>query len=480
MKDEKNNFFGNLKQKINIKKITNIEFLITIFLLISPVVDVLTSFTRRFTLKAFSVGQIVRVLFLVIMGIYFIFKTKNSKLKKSTLIYFALVAIYSLASMLNLNKVYAGKGFGVNIKNIFRIFYFPVMTVLMLNIFLYDKFKIEKDLLVKVGLLYGLLLFIPTTMGVYFRSYVNNPQKGTNGLFYGANETSIIFSILSLFTYIYFIKNKITIYSFVSLLMSIYATFYIGTKVPVYSFVCSILFLIIYFICNVFIMKKYTKNEKLDYLKKFLVILALTLIIFPTSPFSDNYFELRGKLKLPEFANEQKEKTENEKPAEEKIVKEEYSRKYRKYFKEITSKRFNRQTNKTKVLGMGMYNSLDEKDVKLNEIDESFPEIFKVQKMVEIDFYDIFYSTGYLGFIVFVMPMISILGYVVVKSILKFKKVVIDTSIVSQVFLILLTTGISFIAGHAFLAPSVSIFLSIMLANLVYELNEIIKKTNIR
>lgn len=478
MKDEKNNFFGNLKQKINIKKITNIEFLITIFLLISPAVDVLTSFTRRFTLKAFSVGQIVRVLFLVIIGLYFIFKTKNSKLKKSTLIYFVLVAIYSLVSMLNLNKIYAGKGFGVNIKNIFRIFYFPVMTVLMLNIFLDDKFKIEKKLLVKVGLLYGLLIFIPTTMGVYFRSYGNNPQRGTNGLFYGANETSIIFSILSLFTYIYFIKNKITVYSFASLFMSIYATFYIGTKVPVYSFVCSILFLIIYFIFNVFIMKKYTKNEKKDYFKKFLLILLSALIIFPTSPFSDNYFELRGKLKLPEFANEQKEK--DEKTAEEKIVKEEYSIKYRKYFKEITSKRFNRQSKQTKALGMGMYNSLDEKDVKLNDIDESLPEIFKVQKMVEIDFYDIFYSTGYLGFIVFAIPMISILGYVVVKSILNFKKVVIDTSIVSKVFLILLTTGISFMAGHAFLAPSVSIFLSIMLANLVYELNEIIKKTNIR
>lgn len=463
MADKEKGLIDNIKQK----NIMNIEFIIFAFLIISPFIDCITAISKRLNINIPSMSEIIRIIFLLFIGIYFLFKTKTTKLKKFTLVYFGIIGIFSIFSILNLSALHLGNGNLSNIKNIVKIFYFSVVLMIFINIFIDEDFKIKKEQLTKIGLIYGLLIFIPTSFGTYFESYGWMGQEGTNGLFYAANETGAILSMLNMFMYLYFIQKPVTAYSFVCVLVSTYVNAYLGTKAPFYAFVISAMFLFIYFVFNNVIMENYEKSKARNIFKKGLIILLVAIIVFPTSPFANNYYGLRNKMKLIKTK-------ETKKKSKDKKFDPESSLKSRKFFKEMASKKFEKQSLKTKLLGMGTY-EIDPKEIRENKEYKEISKELILQKSVEIDYYDVFYSTGYIGLILTIAPIISILGCAIIKTFMNFKENIKDIDKISQLFIVFLVIGVSFIAGHAFVAPAVSVLIAVILANLVYDFNMIKK-----
>ena len=93
-------------------------------------------------------------------------------------------------------------------------------------------------------------------------------------------------------------------------------------------------------------------------------------------------------------------------------------------------------------------------------------------KTIEMDFQDIFYRFGVLGFFIYLsLPMI-ILYNCFKKVIVKFKNCFFNTDIISYIIAILLGLSIAALAGHVLTAPAVSIYLVYIIIMLDRELNK--------
>ena len=174
---------------------------IIIFLLIEPLIDVLTSFQVRNNIGLFSIGTIIRGLFFLFIIIYLY---KNNYSRKSILLfllYVFLAMIYYLSdSKINIFS---------EIINIIKIFYLPFIICFFNN---YENEKINDKFILGIYLIYLNLILIPYLFNVGYNIsdvYVN--KKGYLGLFYSGNEISAV--ILSLMpvavNYIYNSKNYI-------------------------------------------------------------------------------------------------------------------------------------------------------------------------------------------------------------------------------------------------------------------------------
>ena len=93
------------------------------------------------------------------------------------------------------------------------------------------------------------VIFIATITGTYFRSYNEYLYGlGTVGWFFAANEIGSIIAILTPFTIINIIENKLNIVNIISIILCILSSLYMGTKVPFIGFIGSLGILMVYII----------------------------------------------------------------------------------------------------------------------------------------------------------------------------------------------------------------------------------------
>ena len=80
-------------------------------------------------------------------------------------------------------------------------------------------------------------------------------------------------------------------------------------------------------------------------------------------------------------------------------------------------------------------------------------------KMIEMDFYDLFFSFRYhgIGFLLWVLPLL-IVGLTVLVRLFKDPSQLLDESFMMYSTAIVLALGIAFVAGHVFTAPAVTIY----------------------
>ncbi|MER2140601.1 MAG: O-antigen ligase family protein, partial [Priestia megaterium] len=78
-------------------------------------------------------------------------------------------------------------------------------------------------------------------------------------------------------------------------------------------------------------------------------------------------------------------------------------------------------------------------------------------KMIEMDFYDLFFSLGIIGFLLWVLPLL-VVGLTVLVRLFKEPSQLLDESFMMYSTAIVLALGIAFVAGHVFTAPAVTIY----------------------
>ena len=451
-----------------------------IFLILLPIIDLLTSISTRLFNLTISIGVIVKLLFLAIMLITLIFST--SKYKKKGLTYILLIFIYMLAYILSKIKYLTMSMFIKESIYMFKTMYFPILLVCLLCFF--DEHKFDKEKIIKILIInfitYGILLFLPLITNTGFSTYNYKGYKGSSGWFNSANEISVILTLLYPFLLTKVNKSKFNIILIIFMILMIFS---LGTKVSVLGIIIT---------TTIILVLSLIKKKKKTTLKIGFILLGIILLILNSSTLNNVKYNIPKdpkKLKNVKVKPEPPRKdpvTEQEK--NERFLEEEYGRirkeiekedklnndsklvkqikKYGRimlssrdiYFRltyEIYSKHFN---TKVLLLGIGYSNTTEIKH-------------YAITKLIEIDILDIFFHSGLIALILVLLPFI----YYLIKLI-QSRKLNINT--IFYTLMIGLILSISCISGHTLTAPAVSIYIILYLLLAINEINLLNKKDN--
>lgn len=497
---------------------------ITLIMLLFPIIDAINSIiSRNFTIS-FSIGMLAKAIFILYLFTYFVFQVENSKSKKVFFYYTGALAIWFV--------LFLGNRIGLlNISNIFNEcvyifkYYYSVIILVLLYYFCkgnkFDNEKIKKLMLLSF-FVYTALLFIPYITGTAYNSYKIGLNAGKVGWFFTANEVGAIMLALLYFAIDKALTSKKLF--FIIILLGIFSTLEIGTKITL----LGVFLLLGYFAIKNLI--KFNKNNIL-YL---LVIIIFAIIVTFTGALKTNVALLLTRfdidinnisLKIP-FFNEQEtkedqpiskeeNKTEDNNgiislPENTETNKNEANNDSQNNSNNDASNNQNTKDNtqsennsnrlpdgleeKEQIPNLPGYNSTLDTLVSGREtLLKTTLDIYKnsspldkivglgftntkeinnpnIEKLIEMDFFDIFFYFGIGGFLLFVIPYIFF-AILILEKIIKYKKFNWET--IGYIFMIGLLFGIALLVGHVLSAPAVSIFLAFLILLLHNEVNDI-------
>lgn len=469
--------------------------LIVGFILIQPILDLVTSFAIRNTVLPITLGLVIRSLFMAYLCIYvLVTKSNNNKLIKYSKIALSMILIY-IAFFLVFTIFNKDRSLIlIEVKGIIKSFYFPIV---LCGLFVYnqkDKINISNKLLVLTLMIYTSIIFISTVTNTYFNSY-NSNGYGSVGWFYAANEIGSIMAILIPFTISSLANDTDRLLNALACAICIASTMFLGTKVPFLALGGTTVFIIIYYIIlNIY--NKFSNYYKINFNLKRIILMMYTILIsmiliFPFSPLykniQRNYGDIIQRIVNNISHNKVEKNTQiedNSDPvSKDEIVIAVLSK--RTIYADIIKQKFNNSSWIDKLFGIGynveirdeIYtkNTIDSKQLellqKLGFIVEINDEVY-TQKTIELDQLDILYRHGILGFIVYFAQFLAII-LLIAKQIIFKRKYLLNLDIVIGIIDIVLALGIAFTAGHILTAPAVGFFL---ITSTIKLYNEIFKK----
>lgn len=396
----------------------NINIIISIFILIGPIIDLLTGVFIH-TLKInLTIGIIVRVLFLIsiILITIFIFK------KRKIIIPYLIIGLYFICYIMGILLYKNGLGLLFEIQNLVKVFYFPIVFIALFSI--KEEIDIDNKILVKTLYLYLILILIPTTLGIGYKTY-EITKAGTLGFFNSANEISGIISILTPILFI-ILEDKMNIVLKIILgIVYLVVILMMGTKTPLLALCFTVGVFLAYLVIECIKKKKY-KSIIISISILIVGVFGLILVL----PKTNFYKNIKTHLDFLEVENitdvfKKKELIDH------------FIFSQRLTFLEKENKLYSKSNLYQKAFGIGYLNN------------------GKETKMIEMDYFDIFYHHGVIGFLVY----FSILIYLFRKKI-KFNKSFEGYMLRTSFLLILI---LSFFTGHIITAPAVSIIVTILI-----------------
>ena len=266
--------------------------LIVGFILIQPILDLVTSLAVRNMELPITLGLVIRSLFMVYLCIYvLVTKSNNNKLIKYSKIALSMILIYITFFLVFIIFSKDRSLILIEVKGIIKSFYLPIV---LCGLFVYnqkDKINISNKLLVLTLMIYTSTIFIATVTNTYFNSY-NSNGYGSVGWFYAANEIGSIMAILIPFTISSLVNDTERLLNTLACAICIASTMFLGTKVPFLALGGTTVFIIIYYIIlNIY--NKFSSYYKRDFnLKRIILMMSTILIsmilIFPFSPLYKN------------------------------------------------------------------------------------------------------------------------------------------------------------------------------------------------
>lgn len=417
-------------KKINNFIEKNIETIINLFIIIQPILDVITALSINYLKINITIGAIIRMTFLLIHVYYLIFlnKTKNKKTRITYLLLFLIYLIIFSTIQLTYKDINAYK---YEIKNTINTFYLPIIIISLLDMFEQYKIKFKIKSLLITYILYIILIIFPNITNTSFLSY-SHSKLGNIGWFLSANGVGNILSILLPIIFIHLLKIKQNILIKILIIIStIYVFSSMGTKVPILSLgICTIGTFLYYFIKWIKT-KKYTNIIISIILTTIILIFSITFL--PKTSFYKNleihknylglnsYYEVFTKYELIDH----------------------FIFSQRLTFLKNTNQNYQKASLLEKFFGIGYI--------------ENYKTTQESIKTIEIDYFEIFYRNGIIGTILYLYIFIPILIDIFKKT----KK----TSIINAEYkiIIILIGLLSLFSGHVLVAPPISIFVALIL-----------------
>ena len=313
--------------------------------------------------------------------------------------------------------LFSSFGFFFEVKNLLRTFYFPI---LLLSFFaIRDEIRISDMTLFSMIFLYLFFIFVPTIFGVGYQTY-HITKAGSLGFFNSANEISGIISIVTPILFLLLVRFKrwggILLFS----LLYLFVILNVGTKTPLLSLLITSCVSVLYLLYFFFKKREWNKII-LSFVIVFLGVFSF-LLVLPRTNFYKNIRVHLDYLGLEHVSD---------------VF---HSSKYVDHF--IFSSRLQFMNHKAKIYGRS---NLYEKLFGIGYFHNG-----RETKLIEMDYFDIFYSHGIFGFLLFFASFFFVLYHVFSSSkMCGFERVMRYVSF----FLILF---LAFFTGHIITAPAVS------------------------
>ncbi|QWG61468.1 O-antigen ligase family protein [Bacillus mycoides] len=470
------------------------EHFLLFFIILQPVLDLLTSLSIVLLKSNATVGILVRFLIMAVGGIYILIQAKEKENRKF-LIYLILLAVVLGIGFINNKLVKNPIVLSEEVKFVAKALYIYIMLGSYILALKSLKKKVNISDKVRNSIMYSTLIInaimvISISTSTDFGSY-QWMKVGSRGWFYAGNELGSILAIIFPIVVLYSIQKtksvKHVLYWIPSLLM-IYSLIQVGTKVGMGS-IGATLAAAIGIIVLQLLFDRRNPNKRSLVLNGLIAIFLLAGVVgtFKMTPLAqnmgihNNYLseqnvaqqgqkekEIKEKIKKEEKQHkvekpEEKAKVEAEVKKElEKEQKKEnqenlifsgrqvYEERHKQFFKEAPMSQ--------KLFGMGYAGNF-----KYNEQKEPDP------KLIEMDFHDWFYDFGIIGFALMMIPFIYYGVRILLAFVTRFKEIfnvkygMITASLV-------LALGIAYIAGHILTAPGVGIYFVVVLACLIVDL----------
>ena len=413
----------------------HINKILYIFIIIQPILDVITAISIKKFNYDLTIGAIIRFSFLLFCIFYLVFINKEKR--KINLVVLGIFSTYLIiyTCLVILNKdanilVY-------ELKNCLNTFYFPITLLSIYEMFKQYKIKFDFKIILITYSIYLALIIIPDLTHTSFLSY-SHSKLGTVGWFMSANAIGNIISILlPLVLYFVFKVYKNIYLSLVLLITSLWITVNIGTKAPLIACGLIIFFNLIY----VYVHNYKLKNYKVLFGTSVAIIVGiiLSIIIIPKTAFYRNLEIHRKYLKINNYS----EVLTNYDNINNFIFSE------RLTFLNNSFTSYKKSTNLEKVFGIGYV--------------ENYKTNKESTKTVEIDYCDIFIRHGIFGFIIYISLFIVFLSKGL-KEIFKNKNLL-NLEFLVSISLVLL---LGLFSGHIFITPAVSIYISLLLCVAIF------------
>ncbi|MGW6190535.1 O-antigen ligase family protein [Bacillus cereus] len=471
------------------------EHFLLFFIILQPVLDLLTSLSIELLKVNATVGIMVRFLIMAMGGIYILIQAKERENRKF-LIYLVLLGAILGIGFINNKLIKSPIVIAEEVKFIGKALYIYIMLgsyILALKslkktVNISDKVR---NNIVYSTLIINAIMVISITTSTDFGSY-EWMKVGSRGWFYAGNELGSILAIIFPIVVLYSIQKtksvKHVLYWIPSLLM-IYSLIQVGTKVGMGSIGATLAAAIGIIVLQLLFDRKNPNKKSLaiNALIAF-VLLAGVVGTFKKTPLAqnmgihNNYLseqnvaqqgqkekEIKEKIKKEEQQQHKVEKPE-EKAKIEAEVKKELEREQKKenqdnlifsgrqVYEERHKQFFKEAPMSQKLFGMGYAGNF-----KYNEQKQPDP------KLIEMDFHDWFYDFGIIGFALMMIPFIYYGLRILIAFVTRFKEIfnvkygMISASLV-------LALGIAYIAGHILTAPGVGIYFVVVLACLIVDL----------
>ena len=398
----------------------NFNIILLIFILLQPILDVITGIGIHTWHTNITIGIVVRMLFLafVLYSVIFVYKRKKS------LIFYAILVIYGILYMAGMLIYKDGVGLFSEIQGLCRVFYFPVLLISLYSI--KDEIKISKMALMVVLITYLVCILVPNCLNLGFKTY-EITKAGTLGFFNSANEISGIISILTPIMILILVNKKKILLTLIIVLIYLYVILTIGTKTPLLSLGITIFFTYLWFIHQEIKLKR-VKRVAISIIL-LLIFIAGMIVILPKTNFYKNIETHLEFLEVDNITEVFKDK---------KLI-DHFIFSERLTFLENRYKDYRDENNYLQLFGIGYLK--DGKDTKA----------------IEMDYFDIYYSQGLIGFIIY----FGIYGYFFALIMKRRKRL--DFTQYMLYISVVLSVLLSFITGHIITAPAVSILLVVLL-----------------
>lgn len=432
------------------KKTELINLLFIAFILIQPFLDLLTGLSLRLTESQFSISLLVRAIFVLIAGIY-LFLFRGHPNQKKYILYFSVLAAFLL---INIGVNYFEKSpfyIASEIKFIFKTIYFIITFFVYWVVFQSLKEEGYARVLKYISIsttVYSLIIFIAGITGTAFQSYAYQ-KVGHVGWFYAGNDIGVILAMGLPIVLLMAIKHSN--FYWIPVLLVIYSLFAIGTKVGYLAILLS-LFLALVFVTKDSILNRRKSITTFSGYKIIVLLLLLvgSVLYTPFAPIAENMgihlsiLETKKEAEAPKHMDPV-DKEHSDKETDKEEVKEliysgrtSFLKMYNEYFEEAPMSQ--------KMFGMGYAGNYSESP-----------------KLIEMDYHDIFYSFGMVGFLIYFAPLLYFIYRAARELITRF------SSFFKYENILILTgcalgLGIAFMAGHVLTAPSVSYFLAILIS----------------
>lgn len=412
------------------KKIINNDKFLKIFLFMQPFLDVLAAVLIYNNVDNF-ITSLIRLVFMGLLVLYLYFG--EYEYKKKTLIYVSTlimtIIIHTLIMVLDKDM----SVFMYEFKNTISTYYF-VFLLISLGV-IYKDNKISKKELMYLWIIYVLLTFIPNVLGIGFKSY-SHSKTGMTGWFYSAN---VVGSILVILLPIILTEIKKLPKFLIVILgsMALYSIFSLGTKTPVLGLGIILFFNLLYYVYKLFKSKK--KKSIVIIFSSLILLCGVSAYVIPKTSFYENlkiHYNFLKKNDVKVFSKE---------------FLDHFVFSQRLSMEERTRHNYNKSPIQERIFGIGYIENYSTDSVNL--------------KIVEMDYFDIFYREGIIGFILFFIPVI----YMIVMF---FKNNSINFVSVNMFISILLIMLLALFQGHIFITPAISIFVALILNMGRGKLNE--------